>query len=81
MRIWLLTLAVCACSKDAPAPSRAPVDPAERAAQRTTDGSGAAAPRASPDLVAALVATIPADARVIGSGELLPPAPPPAPPS
>jgi hypothetical protein len=47
LRDWLLTLAVCACSKDAPAPSRA-----------------------YPDLASALAATIPADARVIGFGEL-----------
>ncbi len=47
LRDWLLTLAVCACSKDAPAPSRAYPDPA-----------------------AALAATISAEARVIGFGEL-----------
>lgn len=38
--------------------------------QRNTEDSGAAAHRAYPDLAAALVATIPADARVIGFGEL-----------
>ena len=70
MRDWLLTLAVCACNKDAPAPSRAPVDPAERSPQRITEGSAAAAPPAYPDLAAALIATIPGDARVIGFGEL-----------
>jgi hypothetical protein len=38
--------------------------------QRITEDAGAAAQRAYPDLAAALVATIPADARVIGFGEL-----------
>ena len=70
MRDWLLTLAVCACSKDAAAPPRAQNDPGERSLQRITDDAGAAAPHAYADLAAALVATIPADARVIGFGEL-----------
>jgi hypothetical protein len=69
LRDWLLTLAMCACSKDAAAPPPAQSDPGERSLHGT-DGSGAAAPRAYPDLAAALVATIPADARVIGFGEL-----------
>jgi hypothetical protein len=68
LRDWLLTLAICACGKDAPAPSRAPSESAPT--QRITEDSGAAAQRAYPDLAAALVATIPADARVIGFGEL-----------
>jgi hypothetical protein len=70
LRDWLLTLAVCACSKDAPAPPRAQTDPGERSLPPAADGSGAVAPRAYPDLAAALVATIPADARVIGFGEI-----------
>lgn len=70
MRDWLLTLALCACGKDTPAPSRAPADPVERSPQAITQGSDAAAPRTYPDLAAALAATIPADARVIGFGEL-----------
>ena len=68
MRDWLLTLAICACGKDAPAPSRLPNESAPT--QHITQDSGAAAERAYPDLAAALVATIPADARVIGFGEL-----------
>jgi hypothetical protein len=75
-------LGVCACGKDTPAPARAPLDPAEpveRSPQQIADGSdaaapptepGAAAPRTYPDLAAALMATIPGDARVIGFGEL-----------
>jgi hypothetical protein len=70
LRDWFLTLAVCACSKDAPAPPRAQTDPGERSLPPVADGSGAVAPRAYPDLAAALVATIPADARVIGFGEI-----------
>jgi len=68
LRDWLLTLAVCACGKDVPAPSGAPHKSAPT--QRIPDDAGAAAPRAYPDLAAALVATIPPDARVIGFGEL-----------
>jgi hypothetical protein len=70
LRDWLLTLAVCACGKDAAAPPRAQNVPGERSLQRITEDPGAAAPHAYPDLAAALVATIPADARVIGFGEL-----------
>ncbi|HET7505319.1 MAG TPA: hypothetical protein VFK02_30075 [Kofleriaceae bacterium] len=97
MRIWLLTLLVCACSKDAPAPSPVPretprpqdtssganapgrdppaVGPATaRAEPAPSLAAAAAAPvpaaHAYPDLGAALVATVPADARVVGFGEL-----------
>jgi hypothetical protein len=70
LRDWLLTLAVCACSKDAPAPPRAQSAPGERSLPRVTEAPGAAAPHAYRDLAGALVATIPADARVIGFGEL-----------
>lgn len=66
-----------ACGKDAAAPTRAPIKgtPArsESSRQATTGTTGAAAlppHRAYPDLAAALIATIPPDARVIGFGEL-----------
>lgn len=52
-----------------PAGNLASLDPAERSPQPITAGSGAA-PRGYPDLAAALVATIPPHARVIGFGEL-----------
>ena len=79
MRDWLLTLAscACACGKDAAAPrnaagevggrdagARAPGDAEPR------DAGALPAARAYPDLATALVATIPADARVVGFGEL-----------
>jgi hypothetical protein len=65
LRDCLLTLAICACSKDAAAPTAAP-----REAVAATAAPGLPAARGYPDLGAALIATIPADARVIGFGEL-----------
>jgi len=78
LRDWLLTLAWFACGKDGAAPTRAPIEgtpPArpESSREATTGTARAAAlppHRAYPDLAAALVATIPPDARVIGFGEL-----------
>ena len=66
MRDWLLTLAaacVCACGKDAAAPRLAPRDAA-------VVDAGLPAHQAYADLGAALIAIIPADARVVGIGEL-----------
>lgn len=78
MRDWLLTLAVCACGRDAAAPTRAPLEgerpsATQNSGQATTGTSGAERlppHRAYPDLAAALIATIPPDARVVGFGEL-----------
>ncbi|MGE5184986.1 MAG: hypothetical protein ACM31C_23115 [Acidobacteriota bacterium] len=69
MRLWLV-LAVVACGKDA-APPPAPAPPA-RPAPAPADAAPAPAAAATsyPDLAAALHAIIPADARVIGFGEL-----------
>jgi len=60
MSRWGLMLAMCACSNEAAAPK----------AVRETAVATVPAHRAYPDLGAALVATIPADARVVGFGEL-----------
>jgi hypothetical protein len=63
---WLLTLAICACSKDAAAPKLA-----SGGAVAVSDAAVAVpAHQAYPDLGAALVAIVPADARVVGFGEL-----------
>jgi hypothetical protein len=80
LRDCLLTLAICACSKDAAAPTAAPREavapnaaPVAAVAASTASpatGPGVPEARAYPDLAAALVATIPADARVVGFGEL-----------
>jgi len=61
--------AICACSKETAAPNLAARDVAPPAAH---DAGIAALPahQAYPDLAAALVAIIPADARVVGFGEL-----------
>ena len=68
---WLFALAVCACSKEAAAPKLAPRGSVATTAT-ASDAALAEVPphRAYPDLGAALVATIPADARVLGFGEL-----------
>jgi len=68
---WLLLLAIGACSKETAAPRRAARDVAPPAVT-AHDAVIAALPahQAYPDLAAALVATIPADARVVGFGEL-----------
>jgi hypothetical protein len=46
LRDWLLTLAVCACGKDAPAPSRAPDESAPT--PRFTDAAASPAARREP---------------------------------
>jgi hypothetical protein len=71
LRPWLLTLAMAACSKEAAAPKLATRGSATPAVT-TSDAAAGALPahQAYPDLGAALVATIPADARVVGFGEL-----------
>jgi hypothetical protein len=68
VRDWLLTLAclcLAACGQDAAPPRLAPRD-----AARGDAATALPAHRAYPDLATALVAIIPADARVIGVGEL-----------
>ncbi|HEX7840050.1 MAG TPA: hypothetical protein VF469_21385 [Kofleriaceae bacterium] len=77
MRDWLLTLALFACGKDGAGPTRAPIEgtpvESENSREATTGTADAAAlppHRAYPDLATALSATIPADARVVGFGEL-----------
>lgn len=79
MRAWPLLIAIWACSQEAAAPRRAPRGSAaatETTAETTTETTTKAARveipahRAYPELGPALVATIPADARVIGFGEL-----------
>ena len=81
MRDWLLTLAVLAgasaCEKDAAPPTRPPTQGTRPAAaddpgEPSTGATAAGLPphRAYSDLRAALVATIPADARIVGFGEL-----------
>lgn len=66
VHLWLLTLAICACSKDAAAPKLA-----SGGAVVASDAAVAMpAHQAYPDLGAALVAIVPADARVVGFGEL-----------
>jgi hypothetical protein len=76
---WLLALAVGACNRDAAAPRLASLGgvpaamtPGDAEAGAPADAAVAAEPAhlAYPDLGAALLATIPADARVIGFGEL-----------
>ena len=77
LRYCLLTLAICACSKDAAAPTPALREAGKLDDKPSATGAGVAisAPglpeaRSYPDLGAALIAIIPADARVIGFGEL-----------
>jgi hypothetical protein len=80
VRIWLLTLAVCACSKDAAAPklaSQGGAAAAGTASNAPVAGTASNAPvaavpahQAYKNLGAALDAIIPTDARVVGFGEL-----------
>jgi hypothetical protein len=66
VHLGLLTLAICACSKDAAAPKLA-----SGGAVAASDAAVAVpAHQAYPDLGAALVAIVPTDARVVGFGEL-----------
>lgn len=71
---WGLLLAMCACSNEAAAPKLASRNAAAPVVTAPTVSNAAVAAlpahRAYPDLGAALVATIPADARVVGFGEL-----------
>ena len=73
VRVWLV-LAVVACHKEAehtaPAPSPAPPAPPPATFAPAVPPEVAPAAANYPDLGAALAATIPADARVIGFGEL-----------
>jgi len=68
---WLLVLAMAACSKEAAAPKLARRGTVA-ANGATSDAAPPALPahQAYPDLGAALVAIVPADARVVGFGEL-----------
>lgn len=76
MRDWLLTLALLGCGQDGAAPTRALIErapPAPDGSREATTGTRVPAlppHRAYPDLGAALAATLPADARVVGFGEL-----------
>ncbi len=73
VRLWLV-LALAACGKQADKPAPPPAPPSPPAKPAPADAAAAAAPPVAgasyPDLAAALHATIPADARVIGFGEL-----------
>ena len=74
MRLWTLVL-LAGCAKGKDAPRRPPAHDAAAAATTTTaaapDAAAAAATATTyPDLGAALTAIIPADARVVGFGEL-----------
>jgi hypothetical protein len=71
VRSWLVMVAVSACGTDAAAPRLPSRD--DPGSARGAAGPAVAAPpahRAYPELGAALRATIPADARVIGLGEV-----------
>jgi hypothetical protein len=72
MRVWFLLAAVFACGKTGPAAPPGPVPAAVPVPVPPPAIAPAAAPDnvAYPDLGAAIVATVPADARVIGFGEL-----------
>jgi len=68
VRCWLV-LALAACGKDATPSAAVPIAPHEPPAR--ADAATASAPGSTyPDLAAALHAIVPADARVIGFGEL-----------
>jgi len=72
---WLVALALCACSKEAAPPRLASHGSAVTPVTAATGATDVAveplpAHQAYPDLGAALVAIIPADARVVGLGEL-----------
>jgi hypothetical protein len=68
VRGWLV-LAVVACGKDA-GRATPPAQPAPQLARAPVAADAAPAPDTYPDLAAALAAIVPADARVIGFGEL-----------
>src|SRR5829696_6644419 len=67
VRLWVLVLLV-ACAKGKDAPRRGPAD--ARAGAVAIDAAPAVPSTSYPDLGAALKAIVPADARVIGFGEL-----------
>jgi hypothetical protein len=71
MRRAIVLLVLAACGKPAPAPApAAPAAPVTRDARPAPPPDAAVAQDAYPDLGAALTAVVPADARVIGFGEL-----------
>jgi len=67
---WLLMLAIGACSKDAAAPKLASRGASAAPAPPSDAAVAVPAHQAYRDLGAALVAIVPADARVVGFGEL-----------
>jgi hypothetical protein len=71
VRRWILVLCnLFACGHDAPAPKPTPPPAQPTPVVAASDASTLPAHRSYPDLAAALAATIPGDARVIGVGEL-----------